>query len=166
MCGFWLYHLQHRAREQFKAHLEPRPVTPATGFGDFGDEEDQVPDVVLGKVKGWGRTIEGDDGVRVATVKVVALVTDNPIVFTPVLEHYGIGAVPPTPFTRGWIVKVTGNEVTIETPTADPDHETGAFFVDEGVPIPRVGSHALAEFERREAIRWMTSFGRSKEERS
>ena len=45
----------------------------------------------------------GDDGARVATVKVVALVTDNPSVFTLVLEHYGIGAVQPTPFTRGWI---------------------------------------------------------------
>ena len=125
LCGFWLYHQQHRARDEFKAELQPsRPLTPATGYGDFGDEEDQVPDVVLGKVKGGGRAIIGDDGARVATVKVVALVTDKPIVFAPVLEHYGIGTVPPTPFTRGWIVDVTGNEVTIDTPMANTELET------------------------------------------
>ena len=166
-CGFWLYHHQHRARAQFQVELEPpRPANTATVYGDFGDAEDEIPDVVLGKVEGGGRAIVGDDGARVAMVKVVALVTDNATVFTSVLDHYGIPAVPPTPMTRGWIVKVTGNEVTIETPTADPDHETGAFFVDDGVPIPRVGSHALAEFERRESIRWVTSFGRPKEDKT
>jgi hypothetical protein len=164
-CGFWLYHHQHRARDQFKAELQPSGPVTAYGYGDFGDHEDEVPGVVLGKVKGGGRAILGDDGARVAKVKVVALVTDNPIVFTPVLQHYVIGAVPPTPSTRGWIVDVTGNEVTIETPMANTDVETGTFIVDAGVPIPPVGSHALAEFERRESIRWITSFGRPAEER-
>ena len=85
---------------------------------------------MLGKVHGGGKAITGDDGARVAQVEIVTLVTADPEPLAPLLDHYGIEAIPPTPKTRAWIVDAADNTVTIATP--DEVQDTGLFIVDEG----------------------------------
>ena len=106
-CGIWLYHHQARAWDQFEADLTPtRTTAPGNisgAYGDFGSDDDEEPGAVLGKVRGGGKAIMGDDGARVAQVEIVGLVTDDPEPFEPLLAHYGIEAIPPTPMTRAWI---------------------------------------------------------------
>ena len=164
LCGFWLYHRQARAWDQFETDLTPiRQSTSgivSSVYGDFGLEDEQ-PGAVLGKVHGGGKAITGDDGARVAQVEIVTLVTSEPEALAPVLHHYGIEAIPPAPKTRGWIVDVSDNSVMIANPTMDEGKETGLFIFDEGIEVPAVGSHVVVEFERRGAMRHITHIGRA-----
>lgn len=150
-CGFWLYHTEWRARAQFGE-------TTVMAYGDFGDEPTHK---VLGKVLGGGRAIVGDDGARVAECRIVALITDTPAPFSGVLDHYGIEALDPVSITTAWIVNVVDDSmVVLDRPNRDTDEATGRFMVDEGLAVPQPGTYVIAEYEMRDAIRFITRFGR------
>jgi hypothetical protein len=85
-CGFWVFKSAERARARFAADLK-RPRS--SSYGDF----DGADELVMAKVAGWGRAVEGADGWRFEKARVIALVTDEPHRHRRLLDHYGIEAL-------------------------------------------------------------------------
>ena len=53
--------------------------------------------------------------------------------------------------------------MTLATP--DEVADTGLFIADEGIDVPAVGSHVVAEFERRDPMRHITHIGQAAKDR-
>lgn len=163
-CGFWFYKSEANCREHFP-QLGRRTRSRSTNrFGNFGTDAD---DWVMGKVKAWGRAIEGTDGYRAEFAKITALVTEQPDRLTAILDRYCIDAIPPRSkaeegLSTAWITKLNdGDPVEIKLNHPDPSNtedEIGAFLVERGVAIPPVGSLVTVRFDRRGPSRWITAF--------
>jgi hypothetical protein len=161
-CGFWFYKSQRACRAQF-ADLGRKAATP---FGDFGRDT-----LLLGMIKGWGRTIEGEDGWRSEYAKVTALITATPRPISRILERYGIVAV--TPATKAeegisdaYIVsfhpKPGGRPATVTMLGFTPEDPDGEFLawprsnVYVQLSLAGVGSKVSLEFESVNGARWIT----------
>lgn len=160
-CGFWFYKSEANCRDHFP-ELSESPST--TSFGDFGTD---APFSVMGRVRAWGRAIEGTDGYRSEYAKIIGLVVEEPDGVAAILDRYGLDATPMRSkaeqgLSTAWITGMTeGEPVTIKLNHPDPsntDDEIGPFSVESGIAVPSIGSLVTVRFEQRGISRWITGF--------
>lgn len=113
-CGFWAYRFEYLARQK-----GPGPLGVGTGAASYGSFGGDLKGLVLGRVKLWGRVLEGEDGWRAEKARITALVSDDPAVLAPVAEAYGVEVVPPRTkreegVFEGWITRLAPGPAGLE----------------------------------------------------
>jgi hypothetical protein len=124
-CGFWVIRTEHQVRALF-----------GPAFPD---------DLVVARVRFWGRAVEHDDGYRSEFARITALVTNKLERFGPILDRYRIPAISPTPSMDAWVTDVKGNSVKLR------DYHTFAvidwFSVAPDLQVPEPGDGVTIEYQ-------------------
>lgn len=88
-CGFWFY---RDPETTWKNYGSPPPQTGTSS--SFYLWPMDVGPRLLGKMRGWGRVIEGDQGWRSEFASLVALLTDEPEKYEAIIDRYELAVEP------------------------------------------------------------------------
>ena len=141
-CGFWVFKDEWVCREEFEA-----------------------PDLVIGKVRIWGRAVEHRQGYRTEYARLDALVSDDPERVGPLLDTYAIPAIHSRTkaeqgCTTAWITKISGRadgtvDVKLDWPTLEPTEEVGMFRMAAPDGL-KLGAFVRIRFAWLGSERWIT----------
>jgi hypothetical protein len=146
-CGFYSYKSEALARARIGRVAGY--AAPRSPFGNFGVPEDQL---IIGKVKVWGRVIRGTDGYRAQFASIVALIAEDASELDEVLHRYGIIAVPRNKnAATGYVTNLDGDKVRLQTVREDLG------WYELCTEALELGQQVTVEFEERGAERCVTS---------
>jgi hypothetical protein len=155
--------LAERKEELLSAHGRIPAVSCSCGFYVFKDESTcrrdfgGRPNVIIGKVKTWGRGIEHTDGYRMEYARIVALIAEKFDGFGGLVDAYGVQTMRPRTkaeegLTTAYLTIVEGDRVKLDVVTRDSEEVIGWFAVVSGLEVPEPVARVTARFTQDRVI--------------